>query len=43
MVVVDAVSALDEVIAALPDGGEARPGQGRMAAAVESALARGRP
>jgi ATP-dependent DNA helicase DinG len=42
MVVVDAVSALDEVIAALPDGGEARPGQGRMAAAVESALARGR-
>jgi ATP-dependent DNA helicase DinG len=42
MVVVDAVSALDAVVAALPDGGEARPGQRRMAAAVESALARRR-
>jgi ATP-dependent DNA helicase DinG len=42
MVIVDAVSALDAVVAALPDGGEPRPGQRRMAAAVESALARGR-
>jgi ATP-dependent DNA helicase DinG len=42
MVAMDAVSALDTVVAALPDGGEARPGQRRMTAAVESALARGR-
>jgi ATP-dependent DNA helicase DinG len=39
MGVMDAVSALDAVVAALPDGGEARPGQRRMAAAVESAIA----
>ncbi|HEX2381745.1 MAG TPA: ATP-dependent DNA helicase [Acidimicrobiales bacterium] len=38
----DAVSALDDVVAALPGGGEARPGQRQMAAAVESALARRR-
>src|SRR3954469_6213044 len=35
----DAVSALDAVVAALPDGGESRPGQRQMAAAVEAALA----
>jgi ATP-dependent DNA helicase DinG len=42
MVGMDALSALDAVVAALPDGGEARPGQRRMTAAVEAALARSR-
>jgi ATP-dependent DNA helicase DinG len=42
MVPMDAVSALDAVVADLPDGGEARPGQREMTAAVESAIATGR-
>ncbi len=35
-------AALDEVVAALPHGGEPRPGQRAMAARVESAIASGR-
>jgi ATP-dependent DNA helicase DinG len=35
----DAVAALDRVVRQLPAGGEARPGQRDMAAAVEQALA----
>src|SRR4051812_36703801 len=35
----DVVSALDAVVAALPDGGEPRPGQRQMATAVEDAIA----
>jgi ATP-dependent DNA helicase DinG len=42
MVPMDAVSALDTVVAALPGGGDARPGQRQMAAAVETAIAAGR-
>jgi ATP-dependent DNA helicase DinG len=39
---VDALAALDAVVAALPGGGEARPGQRDMAAAVEGAISGGR-
>ena len=39
---VDVVAALDAVVAELPDGGEARPGQRQMAAAIEEAIATGR-
>jgi ATP-dependent DNA helicase DinG len=39
---VDAVAALERVVAALPGGGEARPGQVEMTAAVERAVATGR-
>ncbi|MCU1344031.1 MAG: ATP-dependent helicase DinG, partial [Acidimicrobiia bacterium] len=35
-------TALDQVVAALPGGGEPRPGQKRMAEAVASAIANGR-
>lgn len=38
----DALAALDDVVGALPGGGETRPGQRTMAAAVERAIARGR-
>lgn len=38
----DAVALLEQVVAALPGGGEARPGQKDMAAAVEQAIARRR-
>ncbi len=38
----DLDGALDRVVAALPGGGEARPGQRRMAAAVEGAIESGR-
>ena len=38
----DAVSALETVVAALPGGGEARQGQRQMAAAVEDAITTGR-
>src|SRR4051812_16665932 len=38
----DVGAALDEVVAALPGGGEARAGQRRMATAVEDAIVSGR-
>ncbi|MGQ0618160.1 MAG: ATP-dependent DNA helicase [Acidimicrobiia bacterium] len=38
----DALAALDDVVGALPGGGETRPGQRTMAAAVERAIASGR-
>jgi len=38
----DAVRALQDVVATLPGGGEARPGQADMAAAVADAIDRGR-
>ncbi len=38
----DAVSALDEVVVALPHGGEARTGQREMTSAIETAIATGR-
>jgi len=39
---VDVVAALDAVVAELPGGGEARPGQRQMASAIESAIETGR-
>src|SRR4051794_27358935 len=38
----DVVAALDAVVAELPEGGEARPGQRQMATAVEDAISTGR-
>jgi ATP-dependent DNA helicase DinG len=39
---VDLVAALNAAIAALPGGGEARPGQRQMATAIEEAIITGR-